>query len=129
MKVRLHENTLRVRITKSELESLAAGRRIEQKTEFSPESVLLSAVEASREAKTCSATFSAGRISVTVPLRQVQLLATSDEVGIEADQPVAAGRSLRILLEKDFQCLHGNAEENIDAFENPKASMDRAAGR
>jgi hypothetical protein len=31
---------------------------------------------------------------------------------------------LHILVEKDFQCLHGDAETNADAFPNPLA-LDR----
>jgi len=41
----------------------------------------------------------------------------TDQTGIEA-----ATSSLRILIEKDFQCLHRASAEDADGFPNPLAA-------
>ena len=43
----------------------------------------------------------------------------SDRVGISGDQPLESGKRLSILIEKDFQCLHGDEARDPDAYPNP----------
>jgi hypothetical protein len=40
-------------------------------------------------------------------------------VGISGEQPLESGKRLSILIEKDFQCLHGDDARDPDAFPNP----------
>jgi hypothetical protein len=63
-----------------------------------------------------------GRLSVLLPLDEVRHWAQSDQVGIEANQSISPGKSLDILIEKDFECLHSAAEKNNDAFPNPRSA-------
>jgi len=45
--------------------------------------------------------------------------ASSEEVGMEASQPVGENPPLQILIEKDFACLSGDDAQNVDTFPNP----------
>jgi Family of unknown function (DUF7009) len=58
---------------------------------------------------------------VQVPTEAVIRWASSDQIGIESEQPVAHQAHLRILIEKDFACIDGTDEENVDTFPNPLA--------
>jgi hypothetical protein len=45
--------------------------------------------------------------------------ASSDQVGIEGEQPVDDQTSLRILIEKDFACIDATDEQNAVTFPHP----------
>jgi hypothetical protein len=120
MKLRLRGNSLRLRLTQREVNDLVALGSVEEKTAFGPQALLSYAI-ALGEGASVSASFEAGAIRVTVPLADARAWATSDRVGIEAEQATAAeGEPLRLLIEKDFACLKPRTgEDDRDAFPNP----------
>ncbi|MEO5859944.1 MAG: hypothetical protein ABIR33_13455 [Pyrinomonadaceae bacterium] len=74
----------------------------------------------STTAETLTAEFDGRSIVVSVPEKEAHDWITSDVVGIENIQPTGGGRSLRILVEKDFACLTTRKhEDETDAFPNP----------
>ena len=48
------------------------------------------------------------RLRIQVPRSGRNDWVTTDRVGISGDQPLESGKQLSILIEKDFQCLHGD---------------------
>jgi hypothetical protein len=62
------------------------------------------------------ATLNDSRIVVTLPTAVATEWIESDQTGIEAS--IGA---LRLLIEKDFQCLHREPASGEDAFPNPLA--------
>jgi hypothetical protein len=61
-----------------------------------------------------------GNIEVSVPKAMVAAWADSSQVGMQMDQRIGDGQSLRLLIEKDFKCLDpSDPEENADTFPNP----------
>jgi len=58
-------------------------------------------------------------VMVQVPPDAVMKWASTDQIGIESEQPVVHQASLRILIEKDFACIDGTDEQNADTFPNP----------
>jgi uncharacterized protein DUF7009 len=60
-------------------------------------------------------------VIVQVPPDVATRWASSDQIGIEGEQPVDRQASLRILIEKDFVCIDGTDEEKVDTFPNPLA--------
>jgi hypothetical protein len=122
MKLRIHGNSIRFRVTQSEMAALMAGTRLEDSVQFAPApSVRLTyAVETSSQCSEVRASFSKGTIQVTLPANLVHALGSTDQVGIEHTQLIANGAALKILLEKDFHCSHPKADENeSDNFPNP----------
>ena len=67
-----------------------------------------------------SASFDKGEISVTIPRPLFEHWLEPQEVGISAMQVLADGKSLSILIEKDFPCLTPRTgEDDTDAFARP----------
>ena len=124
MKLRVHGNSLRFRLTQSEVASLAAGERVEASVRFAPgpSDVLTYAVQPSSQSPDIESRCSGQEICVTLPHNVIQVWAASKQVSIESLQPVGNDASLRVLVEKDFRCLHsgsGEPQTEIDAFPNP----------
>lgn len=119
MKLRLRGNSLRLRLTQGEVNDLVALGSVEEKTAFGPHAQLSYAI-ALGEGPSVSASFDAGAIRVTVPSADARAWATSDRVGIEAEQTTPGDEPLRLLIEKDFACLKPRTgEDDRDAFPNP----------
>jgi hypothetical protein len=76
-------------------------------------------VESSSQVQRPIATFENQCLTVRLPSIQARHWADSEEVGIEAEQPIGDGTSLRLVVEKDFECLHPRGEEIADAFPRP----------
>ncbi|MGD1090794.1 MAG: hypothetical protein ABSB35_02250 [Bryobacteraceae bacterium] len=115
MKLRFHGGTLRLRLSQSEVARLAEGGQVEEAVTFAPGQVLSYALEAGSSADV-TATLRDNRIRVTIPADRATSWAESDETGIQSSKG-----TLRILIEKDFQCAHPQGEEDADAFPNPRA--------
>jgi hypothetical protein len=106
-------------LNQPETARLASGEAIEQTTHFTGDSRLATRVEPG-SAAVC-AEFNDGRLVIRLPAPAVRHWADSDEAAIEAEQPAGNDRSLKTLIEKDFQCLHSGAPAAADAFPNPAA--------
>jgi hypothetical protein len=121
MKLRIQGNSVRVRVTQTEVRQLAAHHPIEQATEFPGSSKLITRLECQPPTNALAATFADGVLIARLPSELVRVWAETDQVGIEACQPLPGGKSLHILIEKDFDCLHPRPQENVDTFPNPKS--------
>lgn len=122
VKLRVLGNTIRLRVSKSELAEMAERGWVENSVEFGPGSALVYRLEAG-PAVAPAADFADGRIVVTLPAGQVARWAATDEVSIRGEQALAGGAALDILVEKDFECLEPRpGEDPRDLFDNPKKS-------
>ena len=131
MKLRIHGNSIRFRITQGEMAALADGAKLEDSLQFGPAQteILSYALETSPQCSEVRALYSKGAIQVILPTNLAQALTDPSQVGIEHAQPVAKGVTLKIVLEKDFQCLHSRPGENeSDNFPNPKLNEQVAKG-
>jgi hypothetical protein len=112
MKLRFYSNTLRFRLSRSEVARLAETGRVEESISF-PQRELAYAIELGASPE-ITASFDGARIRVEVPREQARSWIGSGQAGIETP-----GGSPKILIEKDFQCLHKEGAEQVDAFPNP----------
>lgn len=131
MKLRIHGNSIRFRITQSEMAALVGGVRLEDSLQFGPAQteILSYAVEISPQSSEVRALYSKGVIQVILPVNLARALAGTNQVGIEHVQSIAEGVTLKIVLEKDFQCFHPRPGENeSDNFPNPKPNQHMAKG-
>jgi hypothetical protein len=113
MKLRLHENSIRVRLNRTEVAQFAQAGRVEDAIDFGDGALLAYVVEASADAQAPRATFLSSVIRIELPAKDVEQWARTDRVGISGE---------RILVEKDFECLHDASETDPDAFPNPNAA-------
>jgi HSP20 family molecular chaperone IbpA len=115
MKLRFHANTLRLRLSQSDVARLAETGRVEEQVTFAPGQTLAYVME-SVEADDIGASFEDGKIRVTLPRAAAKRWMEGRETGIES-----SGGPLHVLIEKDFQCLHPDSDKDGDAFPNPLA--------
>jgi Family of unknown function (DUF7009) len=117
MKLRIHDNSLRLRLSQPEVARLEQTGRVEDTVAFAPGGVLAYSIEIV-PAGAVAATFEGGRIRIVVPSAAARSWTGTDQVALEN-----SGATPRILIEKDFQCLHRPAEPG--AFPNPLAEPVR----
>jgi hypothetical protein len=120
MKLRVRGDSIRLRLTQSEVSALIEQGLVEESTAFGPG---MSFVYSLRLGEKGGAALTPARIEVYVPAEVARAWAASDAVTIEVTQDASAGRTLRILVEKDFACLTKRPhEDDTDAFPNPNTS-------
>jgi hypothetical protein len=125
LKLRIQDNSIRLRLTRSEVEAMQREGQVSAVTAFPGGARLEYALEASQEADSAAARFLEGRLVVTLPGSTVQQWAASDEVSISGTEPLDGGEALRILVEKDFQCLTPReGEDDSDMFPHPLQDIE-----
>lgn len=118
MKIRIKGNSVRIRLTKSEVSKLAETGSLIEQTKFLTNSFIYS-LQSSEDANELSATIEDNKITMLVPASFVKKWPQNDVVGIDANMPVQENETLYLLLEKDFVCLDETNEDQSDNFENP----------
>jgi hypothetical protein len=128
MKLRVRHNSIRFRLTQSDVGSLRNSGKCRETILF-PGGSSLEYVLLASNAKEVGVAFSNGVVSVAVPAHQLIDWHSSDQVGISAaidlhPGDVQPGKKLEVLIEKDFRCLDPLvAEDQSDAFENPLSAQ------
>ncbi|MEZ5427594.1 MAG: hypothetical protein R2747_15095 [Pyrinomonadaceae bacterium] len=124
MKLRIRGNSIRLRLTQSEIENFGRTGLIEETVEFGPlpRQRLVYALASSDRAGEVFGRYDGGKITIVVPQATAENWASTDEVGITGEQDLGESGILRILIEKDFACLTERPfEDESDNFPNPKA--------
>lgn len=118
MKIRIKGNTVRYRLSKTEVKELANNGMLEEKTEFI-NGTLMYAIKQTENVE-LSADFIENTITLYVPKTALQNWAATDEVGLESNMILNDSDTLYLLLEKDFKCTDADVnEDQSDYFENP----------
>jgi len=121
VKIRILDDSIRLRLTRGEVERVGKGEVVEGSTHFPGGARFRYALERG-DVDAPGARFEDGRIAVVLPHAAAQAWADGSDVGIEARPAVDGEQSLRLLIEKDFKCLAPrDGEEDTDAFEHPLA--------
>ncbi len=122
MKLRIVDDSLRLRLTCSELALIERGAAVQARTNFPGGATLTYALRVAA-ATVISATFRAGHIDVILPQTVALSWATGDDISLRAEQPLDHG-VLRILVEKDFTCVEPrDGEDQGDLYPNPKSAL------
>jgi hypothetical protein len=114
MKIRIKGDSLRYRLTKSDISLLAEDGYIQEQTTFAGQS-LIYAIKASDD-NHLAAEYLSNTITLFIPINMMTELVNTDKVGF-------AGKhgSLQLLIEKDFTCLDNVEEDQSDNYPNPLA--------
>ena len=119
MKLRLQGNSVRLRLTRSEVERLRDQGSVEEAVDFGGE-VFRYRLESRTEPGSAQAAFCRGVLTVSLSKDAARVWANSDEVGIYAQSG-----ALAVSLEKDFRCLTRAPElQEPDAYPHPGDSAD-----
>ncbi len=121
MKLRIRGNSIRLRLTKSEVNQLGSIGKVDEVVNFGPANPTFGyQLRTSTMMETAGAKFENNMLCIEVPKSEADTWINSDLVGIESVQHVGGGKSLRILVEKDYACLSPRTnEDESDVFPNP----------
>ncbi|MGH1433129.1 MAG: DUF7009 family protein [Lewinella sp.] len=121
MKLRILDNSLRLRLSQAEVAQLAASQEVLAAIHFPTSNALHYRIVPSDDAKEVMLRYDQDGITVTIPATQLATWANSDVVGISATNNLQNEDTVRILIEKDFQCLTTRTHEDESGlFPHPK---------
>ncbi|MGN8055027.1 DUF7009 family protein [Pedobacter sp. 22163] len=112
MKIRIKEQSIRFRLTQSDVRNLHAKGELEEHTDFLTGRFTYAIAES--EVGNLSATFENGRITLQIPREMINELESTDRVGFSGNTG-----TLKLLIEKDFTCLDNTMEDQSDNYPNP----------
>ena len=122
MKLRTKDNSVRLRLTRREVDVLRQRGIVEAKTGFPGGRELKYRVESSPASVSPAAFFSDNAVTVRLPETTVLAWATTEQVSMPGEQVLDDGAVLKILVEKDFACLAPReGEDESDMFPHPGA--------
>jgi hypothetical protein len=124
MKIRIKGNSLRIRLTRPEVDFFGREGYIEEKTSFG-NTCLIYALKSDPEISELSAEFSDNQITMFIPENDAKNWTTTERISCENEIETGEGKKLFLLVEKDFKCLDNTTEDQSDNYENPLASENR----
>jgi hypothetical protein len=123
MKLRFRDNSVRLRLMRSEVDALRQDGLVSSKIEFPGSREFNYVVESSPASVNPEAFLSENVLTVRLPETTVLGWAASEQVTIDGEQLLDDGQRLSILVEKDFACLVPREDEDdAEMFENPDAN-------
>ena len=129
MKLRIRDNSVRLRLTRGEVETLRQEGMVSAKTGFPGGRDFQYVLESSPASVSPGAFLSDNVMTVRLPETTVLAWAASNQVSIEGEQLLNDGEKTIILVEKDFVCLTPReGEDESDMFPHPQADSDEAGG-
>ena len=114
MKLRIKNNSLRYRLTKSDVAQLSENGFLEDQVDFAGQAFTY-ALQLTYDSQ-LSATLTNNTITLFAPRFMIDELVETAKVGFENNSG-----TLSLLLEKDFTCLDNVAEDQSDNYPNPLA--------
>ena len=128
MKLRIRDNSLRLRLTQAEVETLNRQGLVTASTAFPGGRKLKYEIESSPASVAPAAHFSEHCLTIRVPETAVLAWASSEQVSISGEQRLDEGEVLSLLIEKDFRCLAPReGEDESDMFPHPLERADQTA--
>ena len=122
LKIRRKGNSVRLRLTKSEVDALSITGIIEEKTEFDYGSFGYS-LQTDSSIETLDAVINNNTMTVLLPATVAQEWPDNNTVSHTHTKRLKNGSSLLLLVEKDFKCIDAPAhEDQSDNYENPLLS-------
>jgi hypothetical protein len=111
-------------VSRSELARFLAGDRIEETIHFnrSTEARLTYALESTSSVPRVGVRYVPHEITVLLPEALMRAWSDASQVGVYASIDISNAETLEVSIEKDFACLDGSEEENLDTFANPQAA-------
>ncbi len=123
MKLRLRENSIRLRLLQSEVIQLREVGDVSETIIFGINQTdnLTYSLRTSSETTEISAQMLDNQIEIFLPLLTAEHWADSNEVGLYCEQKTGDLTTLKIIVEKDFVCVDRPLDaDNADAFPHPK---------
>ncbi|AWW31418.1 hypothetical protein DN752_15530 [Echinicola strongylocentroti] len=126
MKLRINNNSIRLRLSQSEVQEVASGNSVTEHLYLgSSEMGMQYSLILDASTDDVEAFFEDGHLKVILPEELALDWASTDEISIRHVQHQGKTHENILLIEKDFQCLHKRPDEDeSDNFPNPKSPED-----
>ena len=121
MKLRIKGNSIRIRLSKSEVDYFGTIGYLEEIIEFG-NSELVYALQSIMNSIEITANFEGNTITVLIPENLKKEWVGTDQISLENKVDIGVGKQLFLLIEKDFVCLDNTAEDQSDNYPNPNAT-------
>ncbi|MEM6291769.1 MAG: hypothetical protein AAGA54_10905 [Myxococcota bacterium] len=119
MKLRILGDSLRLRLSQSEVKQFGETGRVAQAIRFGGVA-LTYALEHAGEVTALGASMDGTTITVRMPTSMARSWVDTDLVTLKAEQSLGETEALSLLVEKDFKCaIPRPGEEDYDGFEHP----------
>jgi hypothetical protein len=120
MKLRIKGNSLRLRVTPSEVKQLLHDGAIREQVQLTPDPKdRLAYTVISCSSGPTTVAYQPGNITVLVTDAQLKNWAESEDIGVYANIALGNDLVLSVAIEKDLACLDRSDAENEDTFPNP----------
>ena len=120
MKLRIKDNSIRLRLTQTEVEQIGNGDQIHNNLNF-PGGERVSYLLVGSAVENTEIEYKDHRISISVPTEILTIWANSDEVSLLYELSLDHDNVLKLLIEKDFACLTPREDEDeSDLFPHPE---------
>lgn len=118
MKIRIKGNSVRYRLSKTDVDLVTSQGYHEEQTVFGA-TRLTYALQRKDAEEDLTATYTDNKITLYLSAAFLQDWATNAVIGCEAHMPLNDKDSLYLLVEKDFKCLDDTTEDQSDNYDNP----------
>ena len=119
MKIRIKGNSIRFRLTKTEVEKFDQQGFYKEQTFFGNSS-LFYALEIKEGIDNLISDFQNNCLVIYIPKKMSDEWLRTDKVGFENTISFPDGSTLFLLVEKDWTCLDNTIEDQSDNFPNPR---------
>lgn len=123
MKIRIKDNSIRFRLSATDLKQLKKNGKVVSKCAFGTSQIFKYSVVANKKgnSEVLCIDLKKNHIKVEIAESDVKEWIKTDLEGFDAHMDNGTKEGLYVLLEKDWQCLTPRDEDESDLFPNPNA--------
>jgi len=125
MKLRIKGDSMRLRISPSEMSQLLQSGRIEETIRFGPDRnarLTYALMTQSAPGDALALRYEPPEIGVLIPAALARAWAGGEQIGVYGSIDSGAGQ-IEIAVEKDFACLEKSDAEDRDTYPNPNRGV------
>ena len=119
MKIRLLDDSIRIRISRGELDTLASKGAIKSHTSFPSGELRYQIVVEEDSSISLSASETGATIRMGISSEKIDMMVGTDSVGFDFYAENSSGGQIKCLFEKDYTCGAPRGEDESDLFPNP----------
>jgi len=119
MKIRIKGNSIRYRLTKTEVETFCKTGYCVETTDFG-NTIFTYALKAMEGIATIDAQFQSDTITLFLNKNKSKNWFQTSQIGFSHNIKRTHGTALTLLIEKDFVCMDETVEDQADNYPNPK---------
>ena len=122
MKLRILNNSIRLRLSMSEVSEVSTDNIVKGEVKFSGGETFKYFLKSLPDTYVTDVKFDRESLIISLPSSKIFDWADSNQVSIKEIQELPDGDNLTILVEKDFQCLTPRDEDESDLFPHPEGN-------